>query len=284
MNIKQLIQITKKPEMYDRGTAVMWTDGYISTQLLETHLSQATDLASRKKSTIDSTVEWILEKVQGEKMNILDLGCGPGLYTEKLARKGHTVTGVDFSKSSISHARKSAKEHGLNISYRCEDYLTIDDENCYDLVMMIFTDFGVLCPDQRNALLQNIYRALKPGGIFLFDVLNDNYAGAADSRNWEAVEKGFWRPGPYLALSENIYYRAQKVILSQHVIIDEAGKTEIYRFWTHLFSDNDLAGILKVHNFTEPVFYKNVIPDSDSYRSGDVTFCICSRQDNQVIS
>ncbi len=182
----------------------MWTDEYISTQLLETHLNQATDLASRKESTISSTMEWILQKVPGNRMSILDLGCGPGLYTERLAQKGHIVTGIDFSENSISHARKSA-------------------------------------------------------------------------------EKGFWRPTPYLALHEGIYYRNEKVVLSQHVIIDETEETEIYRFWTHRFwthrfSDNDLKGILEANKFTEPIFYKEVIPDSDSYRSGDVTFCITARQ------
>jgi len=277
MNINKLLQITIKPKIYEKGTAVMWTDEYISTQLLEIHLSQETDLASRKESTIDSTVEWILGKVSGSKMNILDLGCGPGLYTERLSRKGHIVSGVDFSKNSISHAQRSAHDRGLNISYRCQDYLTLDDEDRYDLVMMIFGDFGVLDPDQRDTLLKNVYRALKPGGRFIFDVLNDSHAGSEFSRNWEISEKGFWRNCPYLSLSENMFYGNEKVILSQHIIIDENGDIDIYRFWTHLFSNNDLSEILRAHNFTEPGFYKNVIPDSDICRSGDVTFCITAR-------
>ena len=277
MDIKNLPQITKKPEIYERGTAVMWTDEYISTQLLETHLNQHTDLASRKPGTIDSTVEWILEKVPKNKMSILDLGCGPGLYTERLAKKGHSVTGVDFSKHSISYAQKSAKKHGLDISYRCMNYLTLADEYLYDLVIMIFMDFGVLDPGQRGILLQNVYRALKPGGIFLFDVLNENFSGTEDSRSWVSAEKGFWKPKPYLALSENIFYRDEKVILSQHIIIDEKEKPDIYRFWTHLYSNNDLTAIFKAHNFTDPGFYMDIIPDSDSYRSGDVTFCITAR-------
>ena len=280
MNIKQLIQLAEKPEIYKKGTAVMWTDEYITTQLLETHLNQATDLASRKESTISSTIEWILKKVPGNRLKILDLGCGPGLYTERLAQKGHIVTGIDFSENSVSHARKSAKELGLKISYRCQDYLTMDDKSSFDLVIMIFTDFGVLDPDQRISLLQNVYRVLKPGGTFLFDVLNDNYAGTADYRSWETAEKGFWRPTTYLALHEGIYYSDQKVVLSQHVVIDERGESEIYRFWTHLFSDNDLKGILDANKFTEPAFYKDVIPDSDGYRSGDVTFCIAAKPES----
>ena len=80
----------------------MWTDPYISEQLLQIHLNPELDLASRKYSTIQSTAEWVLSKVSKKKMKILDLGCGPGLYSEIFANKGHLVTGVDFSKNSKS--------------------------------------------------------------------------------------------------------------------------------------------------------------------------------------
>ena len=272
MDIKTILN-THKPKLYEKGTAVMWTDKYISKQLLETHLNRDIDLASRKERTIDSTVEWILSKAPEGKLNILDLGCGPGLYTEKYSRKGHSVTGVDFSQNSVSYAENSARDKGLDISYFCQDYLTIKYKNQFDLITMIFTDFGVLDPDQRNILLGNIFGALKPGGIFLFDVMNDNYTGISESKSWEAAEKGFWRPFPYLSLSENIYYQEEKVILSQHIVIDEKGKTETYRFWTHLFSNSDLYEILKSYKFIEPAFFTNVIPDGDGYRSEDITFC-----------
>jgi len=77
MKIQQIVKTAQKPELYSQGTAVMWVDEYISTQLLETHLSQDIDLASRKETTISSTIEWILNKVPGDNQNILDLGCRP---------------------------------------------------------------------------------------------------------------------------------------------------------------------------------------------------------------
>ena len=276
MDIKSILQ-AHKPKLYEKETAVMWTNDYISTQLLEIHLNSDIDLASRKEETIDSTVQWILGKVPDGKLNILDLGCGPGLYTEKYAQMGHLVTGIDFSQNSISYAINSAKDKSLDISYRCQDYLTLDDENRFDLITMIFTDFCVLDPRSRDILLRNIYRALRPGGTFLFDVMNDTYSGISESRNWEAAENGFWKPGKYLTLSENIYYEKEKVTLSQHIVIDEKGETEIYRFWTHLFSNDDLSLILRKHNYSESDFFENIIPDSVSYRSADITFCITTR-------
>jgi len=276
MKIKELIKTAQKPEIYTPGTASMWEDEYISTQLLAVHLNQDIDLASRKESTIASTIDWMLDKVPGDKLNILDLGCGPGLYTEKLAQKGHDVTGMDFSANSIRYAQESARSKNLNISYAQQNYLDLHVESQYDLIIMIFTDFGVLSPDQREILLANIYGALKPGGKFLFDVLNDNFTQSG-SKEWELSTKGFWRNGPYLALSESFYYAEQKVVLSQHTIIEDGGEMEVYRFWNHTMSHADLEKILALQGFRATHCYDRVIPDCDMVRSEAVTFCIAKK-------
>lgn len=278
MKIKKLINTAQKPEVYTPGTALMWVDEYISTQLLETHLNQDIELASRKETTIASTIEWILNKVPGEELAILDLGCGPGLYTEKFAQKGHGVTGMDFSSNSIRYARESANRKRLDISYRQQNYLEMEDENRYDLILMIFTDFGVLPPDQRKILLSNIYRALKPGGKFIFDVLNENFPlKESGAKEWELSEKGFWRNSPYLTLTESFYYEKQQVTLNQHIIIDESGEVAVYRFWIHTFSHADLEDIFGLQGFRTTECYDHIIPDCDIYRSEDVTFCIAGK-------
>ena len=279
MNIKNVIDKAQKPEIYTPGTALMWVDEYISTQLLEVHLSQDVELASRKETTISTTVDWILNKVPGDKMNILDLGCGPGLYTENLAKCGHIVTGMDFSSNSINYAKESANRKNLGINYTQQDYLELEEENRYDLILLIFTDFGVLTPVQREILLRNIYRALKPGGTFIFDVLNENPGVVPSaSKYWELAEKGFWRNQPYLALTESFYYEKQNVTLNQHIIIDEDGGTEVYRFWIHTFSHIDLSAIISSAGFSIVECFDSVIPDSDMCRSKSVTFCIATKK------
>lgn len=274
MNIKSIISNSLKPAPYTPGTAQMWVDEHISTQLLQVHLNQNIELASRKESTITKTISWILNKVDGSQLTILDLGCGPGLYTEKLANHGHQVTGVDFSARSIEYANASAQKKKLNICYRQQDYLTLTEENQYDLIMMIFTDFGVLSPEQRTRLLAKIHKALKPGGTFILDVLNNNASiKELGKRDWEMAESGFWRPEPYLALSESFYYENEDVTLNQHIVIAEDGEYEIYRFWVHTFSHSDMNRIFVRAGFNAVNCYDKVIPDSELCSSDSVTFC-----------
>lgn len=280
MNIKDIVSKTEKPEIYEKGTAFMWTDKHISKELLNIHLNPDIDLGSRKKSTIEKTANWILntQKKKG-KLAILDLGCGPGLYTEIFAEKGHKVTGIDISKNSIEYAKKSAEDKRLNITYLNSSYLEVDlKSDKYDLVVLIYTDLGVLTPTERESLLEMIFRILKKGGTFIFDVLKDREIEKKTSpKTWEVSNIGFWKESPYLALSESFLYQKEKVILFQHNIVDTEENIEIYRFWTHFFSQADVKKMLDVHNFIDINFKEDILPEGDMWNGDNVIFTMTSK-------
>ncbi len=279
MNITELITKMGKPVLYEKGTAFMWTDEHISKQLLNIHLNPDIDLGSRKKATIQKTANWILETLGKKNATILDLGCGPGLYAEIFAQKGHKVTGVDISENSINYACNNAETKGLDIDYINASYLDIEpEENKYDLVTLIYTDFGVLLPEERKRLLSIINKSLKPGGLFIFDVLNDkNLYKKTAPKNWEAAGTGFWKSTPYIALSESYLYDMEKVILYQHFVIDDKSNCDIYRFWTHFFSHQDLETILAQQNFELESCHENILPCDDLFSGDNVTFSVASK-------
>lgn len=274
MNIDRLIKITKRPEVYEKGDSVMWTDEYVSKQLLNFHLNPDIDAASRKPESIERTLKLIESCCNKSDMEILDLGCGPGLYAENLAEKGHRVTVVDFSENSISYARSQAQEKGLDIEYVCKNYLELDYENRFDLVMIVYTDFGVLLPEERAKFLENVYRALKPGGIFVFDVINDRNADEKfqEMKTWSFEKGGFWMPEPYLELINGVRYPDKKVFLKQHLVIDGSGNVKDYRFWASHFSPEDMKKILSEKNFTDIEHFKNILPAESIWDGENISF------------
>ena len=286
MDLKNLEAFINKPPLYEKGNSVMWTDKHISKKLLEIHLDLGIDLASRSQQNINITIEFILKHLNNSKIKILDLGCGPGLYAEQLAAAGHSVTGVDFSESSIEYASKQAKIKKLDIDYICEDYLAIEFKEKFDLVLLVYTDLGVLIPSEREKLLSNIHKALKPGGIFFFDVINDKNIEQKfpENKTWTYEAKGFWKDAPYLELTNGIHYRKEKVFLQQHIIIDQEGTIKTYRFWTHYFGNDDMIKILKKNGFTNMEGFDDVLPGTNIWSGDNINFYVAKKHGTPPVS
>ena len=243
MNIEAIKQLQEKPSPFTPGEPLFWDDPHISAQMLKWHLDPNNDVASRQPKTIQKTVDWIIATL-GLKpgASILDLGCGPGLYAACLAESGLHVTGVDYSRRSIEYATQYAQQHGLDIQYRYQDYLMLDDEQQYEAALLIYGDLCPLSPTQRQTLLGNVCHALKPGGHFVFDVTTRIHRQKHGNRNgWYAVESGFWKPDPHLVLEEGFDYPEQSIFLDQAIVVEENGKISVYRNW---FQDYDRATII----------------------------------------
>ena len=276
--MKNLTKHMQKPKLFAKSTAPFWDDPHISQQMLRAHLDPNRDLASRKHETIDISVEWIVEEIglkKGEK--ILDLGCGPGLYCTRFAERGFIVTGIDYSKRSIEYARESVSSNELKIEFICKDYLTIDYSNTFDLVTLIYCDFGVLSDRDRDLLLRKIYKSMKPGGGFLLDVCTPKYHDSVkEERTWKYEEKGFWRPIPYLLLAEKIKYRKQDVLLTQYFVYDNDSNLDIYRIWDHAYTKESISKALSDGGFNDLQFYGDVT--GKEYSSNSETMCIIARK------
>ena len=169
---EELEKINKRPEPFQFYTASdLWTDEHTSKQMLSFHLSEAVDVSSRNAEFITRSVDWITTEFDiGRDTKIADFGCGPGLYTARLAKRGAVVTGIDFSKRSIEYAKEVADREKLNITYVNQNYLEYETEDRFDLVLMIMCDFCALSPTQRKGLLRKFRKILKPRGAVLLDV------------------------------------------------------------------------------------------------------------------
>lgn len=241
--ITQLIKHQQKPTPFTPGETLFWNDPHVSTQMLKAHLDPEVEAASRKPETIDRTVSWLMDTL-GLKTgaSILDLGCGPGLYASRFARAGLLVTGVDYSRNSIDYASRYASENKLNIVYRYQNYLELEDENQYDAVLLIYGDFCPLNPHQRSRLMKNVHRALKPGGKFVLDVTTREHRKRHGNRNtWYALESGFWKPGPHLVLEKGFDYPEQSIWLDQYTVVEADGKLSVYRNWYQDYSPDTIT-------------------------------------------
>lgn len=230
------------PSLYKEMEAPFWDDDYISGQMLKAHLDPDFNGASRKLEFIEKSVSWINRIVPTQSYPfLLDVGCGPGLYAERFARVGYTVTGVDFSRRSVCYAKESAKKSGFDICYLCQNYLSLDIGKQFDFATMIYCDYGALSTENRRIVLQNIYQHLKPGGKLLLDVFTmAKYKSFQEQQTW-ALNKtgGFWREEEHIELSK--FCRYSDNVTLDHFIIASDSNITVYYLWNTYFTKKSLT-------------------------------------------
>ena len=258
---RELEKINHRPQPFEFYTAAdLWTDRHTSKQMLAYHLNPEIDLSSRREGFIERSVSWIESHFQiGPGTNVADFGCGPGLYTSRLAKPGASVTGIDFSKNSIDYAQKVSAEERLHIQYINQSYLDFETEDRYDLVLMIMGDFCALSLTQRQQMLNRFFRLLKPGGAILLDVYSLN----AFEQRKEAITygpnllDGFWSSKKYYGFLNTFTYEEEKVILDKHTIV-EVDRTRTVYNWLQYFSPESLQEELKKTGIAMQSRYTNV--------------------------
>ena len=269
----ELEDINSRPKPFEFYTAAeLWTDDHTSEQMLQFHLSESIDLSSRNHAFIDRSAEWIASQFNvTADTAIADFGCGPGLYTTRLAQTGATITGIDFSPGSIDYAKAAAAEKNLDITYHCQNYLDFETDKRFDLIIMIFCDFCTLSPDQRKTLLQKYHTFLKPGGSLLLDVHSLNiFNEKQESATCELNQlNGFWSPEKYYGFVNSFKYDKEKVSLDKYTIIEKDRTRTVYN-WLQYFSRESLTHELAENGFNVQDCFSDVAGASFDPESPDM--------------
>jgi 2-polyprenyl-3-methyl-5-hydroxy-6-metoxy-1,4-benzoquinol methylase len=103
--------------------------------------------------------------------SILDLGCGTGNHSLRLAERGYRITGVDRSKDMLDIARMKSDQMGLNCEFLQSDIREFDNNKKYDAVIMMFAVLGYhLENEDVLRALNTVRRHLNKGGLFICDI------------------------------------------------------------------------------------------------------------------
>jgi len=123
---------------------------------------------------------------------LLDLCCGPARHSIPLAKKGLAVTGYDFSGDYLKEAAAKAKKAKTKLTLMRGDMRRLKFKGEFDAVINLFTSFGYFQKFSDDLkTLKGVSRALKPGGLFLIDIVNGSFVVKNfRARDWMRLEDG----------------------------------------------------------------------------------------------
>ena len=248
MNMLDLVNRAPVPLPWDEGDNIPWDDPDFSRRMLAQHLDQRHDRASRRSEKIDEQVQWIHNEVlNGRPTRVLDLGCGPGLYTSRLARLGHECVGIDFSPSSIDHARQEAQKEKLSCTYVHDDLRAADYGAGFGLVTLLFGEFNVFSSLDVRSILRKVTQALDFDGLLLLEphTFSAVQRTGQSGPSWYSAKSGLFSEKPHLCLEERFWDEKSRTTTIRYFVIDAAARqVNAYAQTLQAYSTEDYEALL----------------------------------------
>ncbi|WP_192178625.1 class I SAM-dependent methyltransferase [Mesorhizobium amorphae] len=108
----------------------------------------------------------------GQGSSVLELGCGYGRITNRLAEKGARVAGLDISPILLKKAEADAAERGVDVEYILGDMRSLPWRDRFDAVFLWYTTFGYFDDADNERVLREAASSLRKGGRLLIDHIN----------------------------------------------------------------------------------------------------------------
>jgi len=194
--------------------------------------------AHRSLEEAEQTIATLLKFISVQKPNpkALDIACGSGRHAVALAENGFQVTANDLSSTLLAEARKLAESKSLTLTFTHTDMREIAFEEEFDVIVQLFTSFGYFeNNDEDKIVLQNVARALKPGGWYVLDFLNEHLV-----RNTLQPESR--RTLDTLDVFEQRMIFGERVVKS--ITLRENGETHRFIESVRLYSKEELTAML----------------------------------------
>ncbi len=259
--------VKRKPvtDPWSEGEKFPWNYPEFSKRMLQYHLAQDNDLASRRFSIIDKHVKFI-DDLAGGPSKVLDLGCGPGFYASRLTSLGYRCRGIDFSPASIDYAKEQAEKAGQEIDYLTEDIRTAEYGEGYGLAMMVYGEFNVFKKEDIRAVLKKAYDSLEDGGVFIaephrFEAVK-SFGEAAPS--WYSSESMLFSDEPHLALMECFWVEEHSVTINRYLIVDAAtGEVTLHASTMQAYTNEEYETLLRGAGFSEVEFHDSLTGEEE---------------------
>ena len=152
----------------------------------------------------------IFAHMNADVKTILDLACGTGIITCRLAEKGYELIGVDLSPEMLmeANARAAAGKYDIAPMFINQDLRELDMYGTSDAAICSFDGVNYLQPEDIADVFKRVSYFVRPGGVFIFDVNTEAKFRKMDGMTYVDEDDDFfcvWRTDYYEEDRECVY-------------------------------------------------------------------------------
>jgi SAM-dependent methyltransferase len=249
-SLRRIYDRPQPPVPWEHGGNLPWDEPSFSERMLREHLDQTHGAASRPAVEIRAQVERMWDWLDLEPgKRLLDVTCGPGLYAAEFARRGLSVTGIDFSPASIAYARDHCR--GLPCEFVQGDVRDMDFAGReFDAAIYLYGQFTVLQPEESRSVLDRIGQALRAEARLLLEVLDEEQFDKQDDTWWYTDKGGLWGDFPFLHLGERHWDEQQRAAVERfHILNLSTGELQVYGLADQAYTASQVQEMLEGAGF-----------------------------------
>lgn len=166
-----------------------------------------------EETDYDAWAEYLVkhfERTGTEVSSILDLACGTGVITCRLAAKGYELIGVDISPEMLMEANARAAEgnYAFEPMFINQDLRELDMYGTSDAAICSFDGLNYIEPEELGGVFKRVSYFVRPGGVFIFDVNTEAKFRKMDGMTYIDEDEDFfcaWRTDYYEEERECVY-------------------------------------------------------------------------------
>jgi cyclopropane fatty-acyl-phospholipid synthase-like methyltransferase len=176
---------------------------------------------------------------------VLDVPCGQGRHARLLADAGLRVTGVDYSRQLLAHARKAPGARAVNYVRADMRSLPHSLDGRFDAVISIGASFGFFgTPAEDDATVASYARALTPGGRLVLHAANRDGVVA------RFIEKDWWRADDGTLVLHEREFDPVSAMLTVYVVLQRRSDARRRAYRMRLYTASEVAAMFARHGLT----------------------------------
>lgn len=271
-----LFKYVQKPKVFEEGKNNIWNEEKFSEYVLNSHLNSEIYGGSKDKDFIERATSYIYKNYPPEYYNnFLDIGCGPGLYAEKLDKKGYKVTGIDFSVNSIKYAKEKSRGE---VNYILGDLRTVDIKEKINISMIIYQTYATLPYKERINFLRRIYQMTEKKGLLILDVPSSNvFSQYQDLKIWERMEPNNMFIEDGFLLLYMIQKYKKDILLKKSVYMLESGEIIEFNDWMKHFDIDEIKK--EISEYFNIIEVLSELDGSTYEKNSDTITLICEKKE-----